>query len=84
MISCNHCNSVRIYEERREQYGKMEPKYPEAGHCQSVLRPRGRSLTSLYILKYIFVVISNINTISPDVIYYFIRIVSHRLAVCQC
>ena len=23
-----------------EQYGKMEPKYPEDGHCQSVLRPR--------------------------------------------
>jgi len=22
-----------------EQYGKMEPKYPEGGHCQSVLRP---------------------------------------------
>ena len=24
-----------------EQYGKMEPKYPEGGHCRSVLRPRG-------------------------------------------
>jgi len=23
-----------------EQYGKMEPKYPEGGHCQSVLRHR--------------------------------------------
>ena len=23
----------------REQYGKMEPKYTEGGHCQSVLRP---------------------------------------------
>ena len=22
-----------------EQYGKMEPKYTEGGHCQSVLRP---------------------------------------------
>ena len=22
-----------------EQYGKVEPKYPEGGHCQSVLRP---------------------------------------------
>ena len=22
-----------------KQYGKMEPKYPEGGHCQSVLRP---------------------------------------------
>ena len=26
-----------------EQYGKMEPKYPEGGHCQSVLRPHGVS-----------------------------------------
>jgi len=24
-----------------EQYGKMEPKYPEDGHCQSVLRTQG-------------------------------------------
>ena len=24
-----------------EQYGKMESKYPEGGHCQSVLRPHG-------------------------------------------
>ena len=24
-----------------EQYGKMEPKYTEGGHCQSVLRPQG-------------------------------------------
>jgi len=24
-----------------EQYGKMEPKYPEGGHCQSVLRSQG-------------------------------------------
>ena len=32
-----------------EQYGKMEPKYPEGGHCQSVLRPHG-FLTSLFIL----------------------------------
>jgi len=23
-----------------EQYGKMEPKYPEGGHCQIVLRPQ--------------------------------------------
>ena len=23
-----------------EQYGKMEPKYPEGGHCQSVLCPQ--------------------------------------------
>jgi len=22
-----------------EQYGKMELKYPEGGHCQNVLRP---------------------------------------------
>ena len=27
-----------------EQYGKMEPKYPEGGHCQSVLRPQGDNL----------------------------------------
>ena len=24
-----------------EEYGKMEPKYPEGGHCQSVLHPQG-------------------------------------------
>jgi len=24
-----------------EQYGKMEPKHPEGGHCQSVLHPQG-------------------------------------------
>ena len=24
-----------------EQYGKMEPKYHEGGHCQIVLRPQG-------------------------------------------
>jgi hypothetical protein len=24
-----------------EQYGKMEPKYPEGGHCQGVLRNQG-------------------------------------------
>ena len=23
-----------------EQYGKMEPKYHEGGHCQSILRPQ--------------------------------------------
>ena len=28
----------------------MEPKYPEGGHCQSVLRPRG-FLTSPFILN---------------------------------
>ena len=33
-----------------EQYGKMEPKYPEGGHCQSVLRPQG-VLTSPFILN---------------------------------
>ena len=26
-----------------EQYGKMEPKYPEGGDCQSMLRPQGTS-----------------------------------------
>ena len=32
----------------REQYGKMEPKYPEGGHCQSVLRPQGVFNVPLY------------------------------------
>ena len=31
-----------------EQYGKMEPKYPEGGHCQSVLRPQGVFNVPLY------------------------------------
>ena len=31
-----------------EQYGKMEPKYPEGGHCQSVLRPHGVFNVPLY------------------------------------
>ena len=31
-----------------EQYRKMEPKYPEDGHCQSVLRPRGVFSVPLY------------------------------------
>ena len=33
-----------------EQYGKMEPKYHEGGHCQNVLRPQG-VLTSPFILN---------------------------------
>ena len=33
-----------------EQYGKMEPKYPEGGPCQSVLRPQG-VLTFPFILN---------------------------------
>jgi len=33
-----------------KKYGKMEPKYPESGHCQSVLRPHG-VLTSPFILN---------------------------------
>jgi len=33
-----------------EEYGKMEPKYHEGGHCQSVLRPQG-FLTSPFILN---------------------------------
>ena len=33
-----------------EQYGKMEPKYPEGGHCQSVLRRQG-VFTSPFILN---------------------------------
>ena len=31
-----------------EQYGKMEPKYPEGGHCHSVLRPQGVFNVPLY------------------------------------
>jgi len=31
-----------------EQYGKMEPKYPEGSHCQSVLRPQGILYVPLY------------------------------------
>jgi len=31
-----------------EQYGKMEPKYPEGSHCQSVLRPQGVFNVPLY------------------------------------
>jgi len=31
-----------------EQYVKMESKYPEAGPCQSVLRPRGVFNVPLY------------------------------------
>jgi len=32
-----------------EQYGKMEPKYLEGGHCQSALRPQGY-LTYPYVV----------------------------------
>jgi len=32
-----------------EQYGKMEPKYPEGGHCQSVLGPQGVFNVPLYL-----------------------------------
>jgi len=32
-----------------EQYGKMEPKYPDGGHCQSVLRSQGFFNVPLYI-----------------------------------
>jgi len=31
-----------------EQYGKMEPKYPEGDHCLSVLRPMGVFNVPLY------------------------------------
>jgi len=31
-----------------EQYGKMEPKYHEGGHCQGVLRPPGVFNIPLY------------------------------------
>jgi len=41
-----------------EQYGKMEPKYPEGGHCQSVLRAMG-VLTSPFIL------INSVETAAP-------------------
>jgi len=37
-----------------EQFGKMEPKYPEGGHCQSVLRPQGVVNVPLYF-KRVFV-----------------------------
>jgi len=33
-----------------EQYGKIKPKYPEGGHCQSVLRPQS-FLMSPFILN---------------------------------
>jgi len=33
-----------------EQYGKMEPKYPEVGHCQIILHPLG-SLTSPFFIN---------------------------------
>ena len=32
-----------------EQYGKMGPKYPEGGHCQSVLRYQGSFNVSLFL-----------------------------------
>jgi len=31
-----------------EQYGKMEPKCPKGGHCQSVLYPQGVFNVPLY------------------------------------
>ena len=34
-----------------EQYGKMEPKYPEGGHCQSVLTFGNRTFQLLYSRK---------------------------------
>ena len=34
-----------------EQYGKMETKYPEGGHSQSVLRPQWVSLSSPFIFN---------------------------------
>ena len=33
-----------------EQYGKIEPKYPEGGHCQSVLRPQGVLTSPLFLI----------------------------------
>ena len=33
-----------------EQYGKMEPKYPEGGHCQSVLHHQGVFNVPLYFV----------------------------------
>ena len=32
-----------------EQYGKMEPKYPEGGHRQGVLGPQGIFNVTLYL-----------------------------------
>ena len=41
-----------------EQYGNMEPEYPEGGHCQSVLRPQG-------VLKSPFIFNNSIETAVP-------------------
>jgi len=35
-----------------EQYGKMEPKYLEGGHCQSVLHPEGIFNILLYFNQF--------------------------------
>jgi len=35
-----------------EQYGKMEPKYPEGDHCQSVLHPMGIFNIPLYFNQF--------------------------------
>jgi len=49
-----HSLYVRVVEKTppppltREQYGKMKLKYPEGGHCQSVLRPQGVFDVHLY------------------------------------
>jgi len=51
-----HSLSVGVVEEppppplTGEQYRKMEPKYPEGGHCQSIYVLRG-FLTSPFILN---------------------------------
>ena len=34
-----------------EQYGKIEPKYLEGGHCQSVLRPQWVFNVALYFTQ---------------------------------
>jgi len=43
-----------------EQYGKMELKYPDGGHCQSVLRPQGIFDVPLY-----FLIIHAVETATP-------------------
>jgi len=44
--------------ETGEQYGKMDPKYPEGGHCQSVLHPQ-------VIFNVPFILINSVETAAP-------------------
>ena len=47
-----------------EQYGKMEPKYHEGGHCQTVLRPHG-VLTSTFIFNNTVETAESFNVVPP-------------------